>query len=378
MPHEAKLILSIPLSVRFPPDHLIWSQTPTGVFTTCSAYQLLANSTMANSASSSNLDPWKKFWRGLWKLQVPNKVKLFSLRAWNKALPTMDNLLRCYIVELDLCNICKTVVEDPLHVILGYPEVEKVWSNHAWFCQAVSSPPADFTNLLSRFLQVSDDNMAEFFICMAWGLWNQQNNLRLGLLSPLLEKIGTQAAKLLQDFINAQDAQSVCSTTTPPNFWRPLSSLDFKTKFDSAVFSSSHSTGIGIVICNGHDEVIVAMAEHIPFPNSVAKVDTMACKQVVQFAFEIGVQEVIFEGDLMIVIQSLTRGAVSEAPYGNLIDNILILASHLSKVNFCHVKRSCNRVADALAKRVKIGVEFQAWIEDLLEDIAPLALFDVH
>ena len=170
----------------------------------------------------------------------------------------------------------------------------------------------------------------------------------------------------------------MCSTIAPSNFCCPLSSLDFKTKFDSAVFSNSHSTGIGVVIRNGHDEVIVTMAEHIPFPNSVAKVEAMACKQVVQFASEIGVQEVIFEGDSMIVIQALTHGATSEAPYGNLIDNILILASHLSKVNFCHVKRSCNRVADALAKRVKTGVEFQAWIEDLLEDIAPLALFDVH
>ena len=104
----------------------------------------------------------------------------------------------------------------------------------------------------------------------------------------------------------------------------------------------------------------------------------MACRRVVQFASEIGVQEVIFEGDSMIVIQALTHGVASEAPYGNLIDNILILASHLSKVDFCHVKRSCTRVANALAKQVKTGVEFLAWIEDLLEDIAPLALFDVH
>lgn len=78
MPHESKLILSIPLSVRLPPERLIWYQSPTGVFTTHSAYQLLVNAAMANSASSSNPNPQKKFWRGLWKLQVLNKVKLFA------------------------------------------------------------------------------------------------------------------------------------------------------------------------------------------------------------------------------------------------------------------------------------------------------------
>ena len=80
----------------------------------------------------------------------------------------------------------------------------------------------------------------------------------------------------------------------------------------------------------------------------------------------------------MIMIQALTHGSTSEAPYGNLIDDILTLTSHLSGFEFCLVKRSCNRVADALEKRAKSVVEFQAWMEDLPDDIAPLALFDVH
>lgn len=80
----------------------------------------------------------------------------------------------------------------------------------------------------------------------------------------------------------------------------------------------------------------------------------------------------------MIMIHALTHGSTSEAPYGNLIDDILTHTSHLSCFEFCLVKRSCNRVADALVKRAKSGVEFQAWMEDLPDDIALLALFDVH
>ena len=72
---------------------------------------MLANSAMVNNASSSNPNPHKQFWRGLWKLQVPNKVKVFAWRACNRALPTMDNLTRRHIVDVNLCPVCKTVAK---------------------------------------------------------------------------------------------------------------------------------------------------------------------------------------------------------------------------------------------------------------------------
>ena len=44
------------------------------------------------------------------------------------------------------------------------------------------------------------------------------------------------------------------------------------------------------------------------------------------------------------------------------------------------MKRNCNKVADALAKKSWVGLELecQVWVEDLPGDIIPLALFDVH
>ena len=42
------------------------------------------------------------------------------------------------------------------------------------------------------------------------------------------------------------------------------------------------------------------------------------------------------------------------------------------------MKRNCNKVADALAKKSQVGLELgrQVWVEDLPGDIIPLALFD--
>ena len=65
----------------------------------------------------------------------------------------------------------------------------------------------------------------------------------------------------------------------------------------------------------------------------------MVCRRVVKFACEVGIQEVTFEGDSLTVIQAINNGGASEAPYGNLIDDIIVFASSLSKVEFKHIEK---------------------------------------
>ena len=50
----------------------------------------------------------------------------------------------------------------------------------------------------------------------------------------------------------------------------------------------------------------------------------------------------------------------------------------LQFASFSHVSRVCNVVADALAKKAKTCGGTQVWLEELPEDIASLAGFDVH
>ena len=77
------------------------------------------------------------------------------------------------------------------------------------------------------------------------------------------------------------------------------------------------------------------------------------------------------------VIQALIQGNSASAEYGNIIDDIRTLAADFDFCHFIHVKRNCNVVADALAKKAKILSGLAVWLEDVPEDIAPLLLFDV-
>ena len=62
LPSEASVILGIPLSLRNTEDRVIWAYTPSGVYSTSSAYKLLSGKDLP---SSSNREPQRRFWKAI-------------------------------------------------------------------------------------------------------------------------------------------------------------------------------------------------------------------------------------------------------------------------------------------------------------------------
>ena len=87
--------------------------------------------------------------------------------------------------------------------------------------------------------------------------------------------------------------------------------------------------------CNG--DIIGALSVRIPLPHSVAIVEALACRRAVQFSMEIGLREVIFEGDSAVTIQALSNEISDLSTYGHLIEDILCQANGLLMFDFRHV-----------------------------------------
>ena len=77
LPWEADCIKSIPLSAYIHFDLLIWPYTSNGCYSVQSAYRLLAAAQSRDLPSSSNADASKMLWKGVWSVEVPNKVRHF-------------------------------------------------------------------------------------------------------------------------------------------------------------------------------------------------------------------------------------------------------------------------------------------------------------
>ena len=95
-------ILSIPISMRLPPDKMVWNWEKDGEFSVRSAYHLLCDEKSRNQPGPSSPQR-NKLWKEIWRAYIPNKIKNFMWRLAKNILPTRSNLQKKGITLDTLC-----------------------------------------------------------------------------------------------------------------------------------------------------------------------------------------------------------------------------------------------------------------------------------
>lgn len=90
---ESDLVKTIPLSQQEAKDSLFWPFTHNGSYTSKSEYRFLKAEDEAE-INEKQLEWDRSLGRGIWSLQVPNKIKNLIRRACRNSLPTKENLMR--------------------------------------------------------------------------------------------------------------------------------------------------------------------------------------------------------------------------------------------------------------------------------------------
>ena len=93
LPHEAEMVLSIPISGTLPEDSIVWAWTSNGSYSVKSGYKVAQKvlkevSNWGDRGSSSDNSGMKPIWKVVWRLNCPNKIKHLLWRACKNILPT--------------------------------------------------------------------------------------------------------------------------------------------------------------------------------------------------------------------------------------------------------------------------------------------------
>ena len=160
--------------------------------------------------------------------------------------------------------------------------------------------------------------------------------------------------------------------------WRPPEQGLVKVNFDAALFKHKNSARLGAIVRDWRGANLGALSMPVLLSSTIAELEALACLRAVQFATDLGLQRVIFEGDSTTIIFAVSHGYSVMASFGNIIDDVRHLLPRFSVVSFNNVHRSGNVVAEALAKKASSIVGCHIWMDTLPLDIAELVSFDVH
>lgn len=161
---DVDLITSIPLPQTPRTDKLIWDKESNGNFSVRSCYRALLG---------DYLDDDRVSWAGIWKVEIPPKVKMFFWQACSGCLPTNDKLGMKRVDCPSLCQVCLQDDEDSNHALISCGVARTAWSilNQFIPLNTVDS----FEVWIGRFLNQLSKEIACMFVMFCWSIWVARN-----------------------------------------------------------------------------------------------------------------------------------------------------------------------------------------------------------
>lgn len=138
--------------------------------------------TQGNSAAEvSHGMSQTSFWRQVWNLHIPNKIKLFTWRACKNILPTKANLYHRHVLDNSTCEACNLDPETTGHLFWDCSLAKEVWTLADMPFDRTGIRYRDFMDFLWHlfFTQQVGTEIIEFTVTTAWSIWFDRNKTRL-------------------------------------------------------------------------------------------------------------------------------------------------------------------------------------------------------
>ncbi|XP_040994328.1 uncharacterized protein LOC121240868 [Juglans microcarpa x Juglans regia] len=152
-----------------------------------------------------------------------------------------------------------------------------------------------------------ESKIIQVFVVVASKIWWRRNNLVFkGVFAH--PKVIAQDARSILDMLNEEASNQGCSSNkicTSADVWQAPPSNWLKMNWDSAVDNARGIIGVGVAVRDSTGKIIATMRtkKHL-FPDPLLA-EAFGALKIVQFGLELGLTQVIIEGDSLQVINNL-------------------------------------------------------------------------
>ncbi|KAL6269566.1 hypothetical protein ACE6H2_026477 [Prunus campanulata] len=198
-------------------------------------------------------------WKQVWRLRVPNKVKLFLWRALQNALPCRWALTFRHIGDDSCCPRCHGSQETIIHVLWGCREVKRIW-NLSFLTEVINIwHEPTFADLWCHVISMGLNFDLEVFAYLSWLIWFDRDARMHGQKVRHPDDLYATAHRLSVEFISAN---TVHVRTHPPSYthWCPPPPGKLKLNVDGACSTSVWKRGLGAVVRNVHGDLMSAIS----------------------------------------------------------------------------------------------------------------------
>ena len=213
-------------------------------------------------------------------------------------------------------------------------------------------------------------------VMTTWGIWTNRNEVNHGKSRKPTSALARWTKEYLENYVMANHFTRPYKESVEAT-WQPPKPPWYKANMDGAVFSQQKEVGIGVVIRDHHRAVVATLSKKLKVPLGAIEVEAKAMEEAVNFAWEMGIRDCLFESDSLTVVNGMLR--VTEPPsfITNIITGSLSQLYKFREVQFSHMVRSGNKTAHTLVQFAKGVSDQNAWVEEILGCIENLVSQDV-
>ena len=172
-----------------------------------------------------------EFWKNLWGMEVPSKVKNFVWRACKEALPTKRNLFRRKITNSALCENCSLSDEDCTHAIFFCSNLQVAWRSDPQWSWLAAMQGCSTKEIFQKAFSERKD--AELLAFTGWTIWNRRNKIRFKEAMCPVNHILPLSMERKAEFQNLHQAARTVQHRNHTR-WKPLETKMYKVNYDGA------------------------------------------------------------------------------------------------------------------------------------------------
>lgn len=357
-------ILAVPINKFLDDDEIIWKPSPSGVFTSNSAYRAL-----------SKVGSRFRWYNVVWGKLVQPKHSFLAWQICSNSLQTQDRLVRKGILHRSECCLCHGSRENAKHLFFDCAYTSRVWSR----VKSLSGLPArvdkserEWHNILRLCKGRSDfkEIMKVIFGTTLYELWKQRNDRTFRnqarteeeTAALIMRKVRKHLTKTLSSIKHSIRSKVILDSLRINPVWSPSKTVTCsweRPEVDELVLHgdgavSGSSFGCGGLIRNHKGEVILSFCGK-QGSSSVLEQELMAIEMGLSAAKEINCKRILIASDSETSVNIILGKQNSPWTERNKVHHIRRMLSEFHRWRIKHVYREANRAADILARYATKG-----------------------